>query len=93
MAWLIGALFPWADGMTLEEVHVADWGSDPYALGGYSYPVVRHLHQPVVWAAPVEDTLFFAGEATCGELHPAMVHGAIESGRRAAGEILAGARS
>jgi len=36
----------------------------------------------------VADTLFFAGEATVTNGHLATVHGAIESGQRAAQELL-----
>src|SRR5262245_5596023 len=53
MARLIGAMFPWADGMIVEDVHVEDWGSDPYSLGGYSYPAVGRLDEPAIWAAPL----------------------------------------
>ena len=38
-------------------------------------------------ASPVDCVLFFAGEAT-NNYHPATVHGALESGARAAAEIL-----
>ena len=41
-------------------------------------------------AAPIEDTLFFAGEATNTDGHTGTVHGAIATGRRAAREILEG---
>ncbi len=40
-------------------------------------------------AAPIENTLFFAGEATESEGHHGTVHGAIATGHRAAEEILA----
>jgi monoamine oxidase len=40
-------------------------------------------------AEPVAGTLFFAGEATAAGGHTGTVHGALESGRRAAGEVLA----
>ena len=39
-------------------------------------------------AAPVEETLFFAGEATNSDRHTGTVHSAIATGRRAAHEIL-----
>jgi monoamine oxidase len=39
-------------------------------------------------ARPLEDTLFFAGEATNTEGHQGTVHGAIASGLRAAREII-----
>jgi monoamine oxidase len=84
---LIRSVFAWARNLEIEEVHVEDWGADPCSMGGYSYPVVGKLNHPRAWAASIEGTLFFAGEATCGDLHPAMVHGAVESGRRAAREI------
>jgi monoamine oxidase len=43
-------------------------------------------------AAPVNNTLFFAGEATDLTGYTGTVHGAIASGRRAAQEILHAAR-
>jgi hypothetical protein len=39
-------------------------------------------------AAPLAPTLFFAGEATSTNGHLATVHGAIETGWRAAEEVL-----
>jgi monoamine oxidase len=41
-----------------------------------------------VLAQPIEDTLFFAGEATDAE-EEGTVTGALQSGVRAAGEVLA----
>ena len=66
-----------------------DWQADPYSRGAYSYapPGGRELRRAL--AAPVDGTLFFAGEAANTEGHSAMVHGAIATGRRAAAEILA----
>jgi monoamine oxidase len=85
---LTGFVFPWVHREAVDEVRVVDWGINPYALGAYSFPRVGALEQPTVWAAPVDNTLFFAGEATCGDRHPAMVHGALESGLRAAREVV-----
>jgi monoamine oxidase len=84
-----GSVLAWLHPEMIAGVQVIDWGSDPYAGGGYSYPRVGALDQPGVWAAPVDRTLFFAGEATCGDRHLGLVNGAIESGRRAAQEITA----
>ena len=39
-------------------------------------------------ARPIDNTLFFAGEATDVSGHNGTVHGAIASGNRAAAEIL-----
>jgi monoamine oxidase len=42
----------------------------------------------VALGAPVDATLFFAGEATQSDGQNATVHGAIASGERAASEVL-----
>lgn len=66
---------------------ITRWSQDPFALGSYSYmPVGATPDHIEALAAPVGDRLFFAGEATESD-HPATVHGAILSGRRAASEI------
>jgi monoamine oxidase len=67
---------------------LADWSADPWSRGAYSYSAVGTGHARAVLAAPLADTLFFAGEATARGGHIATVHGAIESGLRAAGEIM-----
>lgn len=74
----------------LQEAHVHDWQSDPYSRGAYSYALVGGEDAARTLAAPVEGTLFFAGEATDFAGHIGTVHGAIASGRRAARKILAG---
>lgn len=67
--------------------HFHDWDSDPFSRGAYSYVAINGLQAVTELAAPVDGTLFFAGEATCAE-HIGTVHGAIASGRRAAKQIL-----
>jgi len=83
------AAFPWLEERRIGAVVSADWGAEPLTLGGYSYPRAGALDAPGVWAEAVDETLFFCGEATCGDVHPATVHGAIESGRRAGAEVTA----
>jgi monoamine oxidase len=61
-----------------------DWQADPFALGAYSYAPIGAYEARRTLATPVEDTLFFAGEATSYEGYSGTVHGAIGSGRRAA---------
>ena len=64
-----------------------NWEKDEYARGGYSYLPVNGIEDQLNLAKPVDDTLFFAGEATSfGNV--GTVHGAIQSGQRAAREIL-----
>ncbi len=72
----------------LQSSHVHDWQSDPYARGSYSYVGVGGDRAQSELAAPIMDTLFFAGEATNCEGHHGTVHGAIATGERAADEIL-----
>lgn len=65
-----------------------DWQSDPFSRGAYSYGSAGSDGAQGQLAAPVGNTLFFAGEATDTTGHNGTVHGAIASGRRAAREIL-----
>nr|BFD80739.1 FAD-dependent oxidoreductase [Streptomyces sp. Xyl84] len=67
---------------------VTRWGTDPFALGSYSYVAVGSSHDDHdAMAGPVDGVLHFAGEATCGR-EPATVHGALLSGHRAAERVL-----
>jgi monoamine oxidase len=74
-------------GALLQSWHVHDWQSDPYSRGSYSYVGVGGERAQAELAAPVAGTLFFAGEATNSEGHHGTVHGAIETGERAAREV------
>jgi len=65
-----------------------DWAADPFARGAYSYVRVGGIGAQAVLASPVENTLFFAGEATEQAGHQATVHGALYAGQRAADEVL-----
>jgi monoamine oxidase len=72
----------------LVAIHFHDWSADPFARGAYSYPGVGDIKAPQTLAEPLDGTLFFAGEATDSEGANGTVHGAIESGYRAARELL-----
>jgi monoamine oxidase len=79
---------------------VTAWHGDPWVKGSYSAALPGQGHQRTELARPVEDRLFFAGEATSIEFH-ATAHGAYLSGvaaakaiarslgRRLAGEVAA----
>ncbi|MFC0681439.1 FAD-dependent oxidoreductase [Lysobacter korlensis] len=63
------------------------WGTDPFSRGSSSFlPVGSSPAQRVVLAEPLQNRVFFAGEATSLE-HPNTVRGAQESGARAAAEL------
>lgn len=67
----------------LAEGRFINWSADPFSRMGYSFVPVDGTGLREVMARPVGDKLYFAGEAT----HPtrgATVHGALESGLRAA---------
>jgi polyamine oxidase len=80
---LFGAVVP--DPIAYVRTH---WESDPFSRGSYSFPRVGGvLGDRRTLAEPVGNRLFFAGEAT----HPryfATVHGAYETGVRAAREVM-----
>jgi len=68
--------------------HLHDWRRDPWALGSYTNVLVGGIDAWKTLAEPLAGTLFFAGEATCGKGMNATMEGAIESGWRAANEVL-----
>ncbi|KAH7847338.1 hypothetical protein Vadar_024895 [Vaccinium darrowii] len=67
---------------------VTDWGKDPFSFGAYSYVAMGSSGEDYdILGRPVENCLFFAGEATCKE-HPDTVGGAMISGLREAVRII-----
>ena len=72
----------------LESAYFHDWQTDPFSRGAYSYAKVGADGAQQALAAPVENTLFFAGDATDTTGNNGTVHGAIASGQRAAREII-----
>ena len=66
---------------------VHDWRRDPFARGAYSYVRVGGEGARENLAAPIGDTLFFAGEATDTE-ESGTVAGALRSGERAARQLV-----
>jgi monoamine oxidase len=71
----------------ITKTYFHNWEKDAYTRGAYAYVPVNGIEHQLNLAKPVRDTLFFAGEATSlGNI--GTVHGAIQSGQRAAREIL-----
>lgn len=84
---IFGGRLP-GDKAQLEAAFIHNWQKDPFSCGAYSYVSVgnndtarRNL------ATPLQETLFFAGEATDTEGETATVAGALQSGVRAACEV------
>ena len=84
---LFGTTKGFLEGL-LADFYTHNWQKDPFAAGAYSYIPVGGIDAQAQLAGPLENTLFFAGEATNTEGHQGTVHGAIASGLRAAQEIL-----
>ena len=72
----------------VESAQFHNWRNDPFAYGAYSHVPVGGLNARKVLAQAVDRTLFFAGEATAQPGFQGTVHGAVESGQRAAREVL-----
>jgi monoamine oxidase len=72
----------------LEAAYVHNWQRDPFSNGAYSYVIVGNNDTARrSLAAPLKDTLFFAGEATDTEDEAGTVAGALRSGLRVAREV------
>jgi monoamine oxidase len=80
---LAGALAGW---------RVFDWQRDPFARGAYTFAPPGSLGAAEALAASIEDTLFFAGEATDTSGETGTVHGALATGHRAARQVMAALR-
>ncbi len=65
-----------------------DWINDPFSRGAYSYSRVGGARACETLSRPVRDTIWFAGEAADRLGRTGTVHGAIDSGWRAATGIL-----
>lgn len=68
---------------------IKDWTKDPFAKGGFSFPLTGGIPADRnVLAAPVDGKLFFAGEATDTTGEFGTISGALKSGERAAFEVI-----
>jgi len=88
LGW-IGAAFPTSGvARRVQFSAMRDWIRDPWSRGSYSYTKPGAGAQRAALATPIQNTLYFAGEATQPAPHYQTVHGAYMSGRRAAAEII-----
>jgi monoamine oxidase len=72
----------------LQDCYMHDWHGDPWTGMAYSYVLAGGLDAQRRLSEPVENTLYFAGEATETGGHIGTVHGAMATGRLAARQIL-----
>ena len=71
----------------LKPLKESRWAHDRFARGSYSHALPGQAGDRAILAAPVDDRLFFAGEATSPNFF-STAHGAHDSGERAAREVL-----
>ncbi len=71
----------------LRPITASFWRQDEFARGSYSYALPGHADDRAKLAAPVDDRLFFAGEA-CSLNFFSTAHGAYETGTAAAAAAL-----
>jgi monoamine oxidase len=72
----------------IRPIRMHRWGSDAYALGSYSYAKPGHADDRLTLVAPVDNRLFFAGEA-CSLHDFSTAHGGWHTGVSAAEAVLA----
>ncbi|WP_255305025.1 FAD-dependent oxidoreductase [Microbacterium sp. 3J1] len=83
---------PTGDAITPAAFARSSWTTDPFALGAASFtPAGTQASAREALAEPIEERLFFAGEATDTDA-PGTLAGALRSGERAAADVLRVAR-
>ena len=69
-------------------VRMHRWGADPFARGSYSYALPGKAGCRAILAEPVDERLFFAGEA-CSLNDFSTAHGGFHTGVAAADQVIA----
>ncbi len=75
------------EGQVLQH-KVINWTADPFTRGAYAYSTLQTKQARKIMAAPVDNTLFFAGEALYEGTETGTVEAALTSGINTANQIL-----
>jgi monoamine oxidase len=75
-------------GRRMKPIRIHCWGLDPFALGSYSFALPGSADCRATLAEPVDQRLFFAGEA-CSAHDFSTAHGAWHTGIIAADQVMA----
>ena len=67
---------------------ITHWGKDPFAAGAYSYETLQTAAAKRIIKEPIDNTLFFAGEALYEGPDTGTVEAAFSSGKEVAEEII-----
>lgn len=70
------------------KAHIQDWSKNPFIGGAYSYSTIGMGDARKEAAKPLDDKVFFAGEAMNTNGHHQTVHGAVETGYKAVMDII-----
>lgn len=73
---------------SLLDVYVANWGREPYFRGLYSFPTPHTQGLREKLAEPINEKLYFAGEAVHSGGACGTVHGALETGETVAQQVI-----
>jgi len=71
----------------IDKIITTAWGSDPFSKGSYSYALPSNKCYRNELGKSIENTVFFAGEATVASTF-GTAHGAYLSGKKTAKEII-----
>jgi len=72
----------------ISKTHIFNWSRDPFSLGGYSFSTIQSGEARKLMNTPIEDTIYFAGEALYEGTGGGTVEAAISSSMTASGLIL-----
>lgn len=64
----------------LSASYIIDWSDVPFSLGAYSYNTLQSASAARLLNTPIDDTVFFAGEAVYQGPYPGTVEAALASG-------------
>lgn len=67
--------------------HISNWAADPHVTGAYSYGTPASVAAQALLHTPVENTIYFAGEALYNGASPGTVEAALSTGKAVAAKI------
>jgi len=68
--------------------YILNWAVSPFSRGAYAFTTIEDPNAHRILGSPVENTLYFAGEATYDGPHGGTVEAALVSGRTVAEKVL-----
>lgn len=72
----------------IKAYNISNWVNDPFAKGAYSYATLQTSAAREILKAPINNTLFFTGEALYNGVHTGTVEAAFETGLEVANVLL-----